>query len=253
MPRLPRFKRSTPPSPAAPRVLPDGQRVYAIGDIHGRSDLLDRLMSAIDTDDRERGATHTTCVFLGDLTDRGPDSRGVIERAIRYASQNSCIFVMGNHEEVLINAWEGDLAAARLFHRIGGRATLLSYGIDAATYDAADFEQLARLIADTVPAEHIAFLRRFRDSWRCGDYLFVHAGVRPGVGIEQQSAEDMRWIRARFLDDGRDHGALVIHGHSIEAEVAERANRIGIDTGAYGSGVLTAIGIEGSERWYLSS
>ena len=254
MPRLSLFRRA--PTPVVrPRALPDGTRIYAIGDIHGRDDLLGALLESIAHDDLERGDAHTTIVFLGDLVDRGPDSRGVIERAMQQAALGTCIFLMGNHEEVLINAWEGDPAAVRMFHRMGGGATLASYGVDPETYDAADFAELPRLIADAVPVEHIAFLRCFRDCWRCGDYVFVHAGLRPGVAIEQQVPQDMRWIRDRFLADGRDHGAVVVHGHSMVrgVEVEERSNRIAVDTGAYRTGVLTALGLEGSTRWTLST
>ena len=251
MARLSLFTRKLPPPPV--RALPPSERIYAIGDIHGRSDCLDTLIAAIDADDAARGPARTTVVFLGDLTDRGPDSKGVIERLIGYEKTRRCVFLMGNHEEVLINAWEGDDSSTRLFHRIGGRATMLSYGMNAVDYDTADIAELTALIGDHVPMAHIAFLRRFEDYHRAGDYLFVHAGIKPGVEIERQSPIDMRWIRDKFLDDTREHGALVVHGHSIAPGVDENPNRVGIDTGAYDSGVLTAIGIEGTQRWYLSS
>lgn len=236
-----------------PRTLPPGERVYAIGDIHGRSDCFDLLMSKIDADDAARGAAKTTIVLLGDLVDRGPDSMGVIERAEAMRTEYRCVFLMGNHEEIFIKAWEGDPASARLFHRIGGRETLLSYGVSEDDYDSADFDRLVELLRTHVPADHIAFLRRFRDTYAVGDYLFVHAGVRPGTPIDAQDANDMRWIRDKFLDDTRDHGAMIVHGHSVTAAVDEQLNRIGIDTGAYASGRLTALGLEGTERWFLSS
>lgn len=241
--------------PVPPRVhrLPDGQRVYAIGDIHGRRDCLDALLVKIADDNTARGAAQTSIVFLGDFVDRGPESRGVIERGMQLAATRECRFLMGNHEEVFIKAWEGDLASARLFHRIGGRETLLSYGVNEATYDAADFEKLVDLLGTHVPAEHIAFLRRFDDTYAAGDYLFVHAGIRPGRPIDEQDPSDMRWIRDRFLDDTRDHGMMIVHGHTVTPEVENLPNRIGIDTGAYASGKLTALGLEGAERWFLSS
>ncbi len=238
---------------ATPREVAAGERIYAIGDVHGRRDCLDDLLVRIGEDDRARGPSRTTLVLLGDLVDRGPESRGVIERLSQLAKLRPCVFLMGNHEEVFIDAWEGDEAAARLFHRIGGRETLLSYGVTVADYDAADFERMIVLLATHVPAEHIAFLRSFRDTYRSGDYLFVHAGIRPGVPVDEQRPTDMRWIRDKFLDDPRDHGVVVVHGHSITAEVEERPNRIGVDTGAYASGKLTAVGLEGSERWFLST
>ncbi len=240
---------------APPRVnrLPDGQRVYAIGDIHGRRDCLDVLLERIGEDDKARGAAKTTLVFLGDLVDRGDDSRGVVDRAMKLSDALDCKFLMGNHEEVFVKAWEGDMPSARLFHRIGGRETLISYGVDEATYDAADFGTLIELLGRHVPADHIAFLRRFDDTYAAGDYLFVHAGIRPGRAIEEQDPADMRWIRDRFLDDPRDHGMMIVHGHTVTPEVEDLPNRIGIDTGAYASGKLTALGLEGAERWFLSS
>ena len=153
----------------------------------------------------------------------------------------------------MIRAWEGDRKAAGLFHRVGGRETLLSYGVTEIEYDACDLGDLADLIGKYVPVEHIAFLRKFVDQWQCGDYLFVHAGIRPGVPLDEQRDSDLRWIRREFLDDPRDHGVMVVHGHSITEAVDEQPNRIGIDTGAFASGKLTALGIEGTEKWVLST
>ncbi len=234
-------------------ALPAGERIYAIGDIHGRVDCLDELLALIAADEAQRGPSQTSLVFLGDLVDRGDHSRAVIERAISVASERPCRFLMGNHEEIFIKAWEGDMASLRMFHRIGGRETLLSYGVKPYAYDSADFEMLASLLAAHVPADHIAFLRRFEDCYARGDYLFVHAGIRPGTPIAEQDPTEMRWIRDKFLDDARDHGMMVVHGHSIVTEVEERPNRIGIDTGAYASGQLTAVGIEGTTHWFLST
>ncbi len=233
--------------------LPQGQRVYAIGDIHGRLDLLDELLADIEIDDEVRGATDTTLVFLGDLVDRGPDSCGVVDRVMRLAGTRKTVLLMGNHEEILIRTWEGERRAAGLLHRVGGRETLMSYGISEMEYEACDLSDLTQLVADRVPAEHIAFMRGFIDQWQCGQYLFVHAGIRPGLPLEDQKPSDMRWIRNEFLDDTRDHGVMIVHGHSITEAVEERPNRIGIDTGAFASGRLTAIGIEGTERWFLTT
>jgi serine/threonine protein phosphatase 1 len=233
--------------------IPAGKRFYAIGDIHGRRDCLDLLLTRIDDDDRVRGPADTTLVFLGDLVDRGPDSRGVIERSIAVAATRQTVFLMGNHEEILIRAWEGDRRATALFHRVGGRETMISYGLAAAAYDAIDMAELTVELDRRVPRDHIAFLRGFADSHSCGDYLFVHAGIRPGVPIDAQQPADLRWIRSEFLNDRRDHGPMIVHGHSITEAVDEQANRIGIDTGAFASGKLTAIGLEGASRWFLSS
>ncbi len=247
------FKRlfSKAPAPAT-RSMPPGERAYAVGDIHGRLDLLEQLLDQIAADDADRGPAKTTIIFLGDLADRGPESRGVIERLMAFQqAQPTAIFLAGNHEELLIRLWEGERAMASTFNRAGGRETLMSYGVSAETYDSWDLDDVTAAAARLVPKAHIDFLRRFKDWHQLGDYLFVHAGIRPGIHIEDQDVTDLRWIRADFILSKADHGALVIHGHTITSDVDEQPNRIGIDTGAYNSGVLTAIGLEGTDRWYL--
>ena len=234
--------------------VPDGRRVYAVGDIHGRLDLLERLLAAIARDDARRGPADTVVVFLGDLVDRGPDSRGVVERLIDYGrGPTAARFLMGNHEEVFLRALEGDLRAMRLLVRIGGRETVLSYGVSEAEYRGLDFEDLAPLLREKVPAEHVRFLAGFERSIEVGDYLFVHAGIRPGIPLDQQSGSDLRWIRDDFLHCRDGFGKIVVHGHSVTAEGDVRPNRIGIDTGAYASGRLSALGLEGDGRWFLST
>ena len=240
-------------APRAHRV-PEGQRVYAIGDIHGRLDLLEQLLAVIEGDDARRGAAKTTMIFLGDLVDRGPDSAGVVERLLHF-SRGAVVtrFLMGNHEEVFLRAVKGDTRALRLLIRIGGRETIFSYGVSREDYRNLDFEDLAALLRDKVPAEHVEFLSTFERSIEIGDYLFVHAGLRPGVAIADQSVSDLRWIRDDFLRHRESFGKLVIHGHSITDEADIRSNRIGIDTGAYSTGRLTAIGLEKDLRWFLST
>jgi serine/threonine protein phosphatase 1 len=247
-----KFFARAEPEPRA-HALPAGERVYAIGDIHGRRDCLDQLLGMIDADDAARGRADTMLVFLGDLVDRGADSRGVVERTMHIAQSPKTILLMGNHEEILIRAWEGDRKASGLFHRVGGRETMLSYGVTEAEYDACDLANLAELVGDRIPINHIAFMKNFIDFWQCGDYLFVHAGVRPGIPLDEQRPSDLRWIRREFLEDDRDHGAMIVHGHSITEEVDVQPNRIGIDTGAFASGKLTALGIEGTETWVIST
>jgi serine/threonine protein phosphatase 1 len=240
--------------PTRSHCLPDGVRAYAVGDIHGRLDLLDRLLDDIAADDERRPAAATQLVFLGDLIDRGPDSAGVVERLLGFSRRQAPVrFLMGNHEEVFLRVLAGDVRAMRFLLRIGGRATVMSYGFEPEEYASLDFEGLTARLIERVPAEHVAFLQSFEEMIELGDYLFVHAGIRPGVDLAGQQAADLRWIRDDFLDCRDDHGKLVIHGHSITDEVDVRANRIGIDTGAFESGRLTAIGLEGSERWFLST
>jgi serine/threonine protein phosphatase 1 len=237
----------------APLAIPPGRRIYAIGDIHGRLDLLDRLLEMIDRDDRARGGSSTELIFLGDLIDRGPDSRGVVERLMALAETRPVRFLMGNHEEVFLRALEGDLKALRFLIRIGGRETLFSYGITEEDYRDLDYDDLMGVVRAAVPASHIAFMAAFEHWIEAGDYLFVHAGLRPGVALEQQKTADLRWIRDDFLRHQASFGKVVVHGHSISDDIDERSNRIGIDTGAFASGKLTAIGLDGDERWYLST
>lgn len=235
--------------------VPDGIRVYAIGDIHGRLDLLEELLVRIAADDgaRTKGVA-TQYVFLGDLIDRGPDSKGVVERLMALApGRRDVRFLMGNHEQVFLRAMSGDRRALRFLIRIGGRETLLSYGITDEDYRLLDFEELAVLAAKKVPAEHLAFLGGFENWVAIGDYLFVHAGLRPGVALEEQDQADLWWIRDEFLSHRESFGPIIVHGHSITEDVDVRPNRIGIDTGAFATGRLTAIGLEGAERWFLST
>lgn len=234
--------------------MPAGERVYAIGDIHGRDDLFAQLLDRIAADDAARGPARTTLILLGDLVDRGPDSRGVVERAMQLQRGPMQLrWLVGNHEEIFLDALRGDPQLLRFFHRVGGEATLLSYGIDAMAYRTASFEELAPLLEGLVPDAHRSFLGGGEDMIRIGDYLFVHAGIAPDVPLDQQRIADLRWIRQRFLDDERDHGVVVVHGHSTVEEVDQRPNRIGIDTGAYRTGVLTAVGLEGDQRWLLDT
>lgn len=247
------FKPAAKPQVAIHSV-PADQRLYAIGDVHGRLDLLDRLIDQIDRDDAARGPADTWLIFLGDLVDRGPDSYGVVDRLLRLKQSDRNVRVlMGNHEEVFLLAARGDVQALRLFLRIGGKETVLSYGVSRDDFNQADFERLAALLSEHVPAEHIAFLESFEQLIEVGDYLFVHAGIRPGIAIGDQEHSDLRWIRGDFLNHSGSHGKMVVHGHSITPSVDVQANRIGIDTGAYASDRLSAIGLQGSERWFLST
>lgn len=240
---------------AAPAAIPDGQRVYAIGDIHGCDDQLADLLGKIDADDRERGGDPALLVFLGDLVDRGPKSAEVVQRLIELqATRGNCRFLSGNHEEVFVRALSGDLRTLRFFIRIGGDATLKSYGISESEYRDADFADLMALAQRQVPSAHLAFIDSFEQIIRIGDYVFVHAGIRPDVALDEQKTSDLRWIREEFLEVD-DYGVegVVIHGHTIFDTVSYGRNRIGIDTGAYAGGPLTALGLEKSERWILQT
>ena len=244
-----------PASPAGPLpAIPPGHRVYAVGDVHGRLDLLDRLLARIDANDALRPRAATTIVFLGDLVDRGPESAAVIDRVLELRDEGRDVrCIMGNHEETFLAALDGKENALRFFIRIGGQETILSYGVSEDAYLAADYDELAALLAARVPPAHRAFLEAMERYVEFGDYLFVHAGIRPDVPLAEQSGTDLRWIRTRFLDHPGDHGRMVVHGHTITPQVDERPNRIGIDTGAYRTDRLTALGLEGTARWRLDT
>ncbi|MDE2596481.1 MAG: serine/threonine protein phosphatase [Sphingomonadales bacterium] len=239
----------------SPRMLasvPDGQRVYAIGDIHGRLDLLRGAISAIEADDASRGAADTTVILLGDLIDRGPDSAGVIAEARAWASRRKVRMIAGNHEEMFLDSFEKK-DVMRHFLRYGGRETLLSYLIDPAAYNAATIEETQALAKAAVPQADIDLMHAMEDRIAIGDYLFVHAGIEPGVPADRQKTSDLRWIRQRFIESKEDHGAIVVHGHTIFETTDVRPNRIGIDTGAYESNLLTALGLEGTSRWLIET
>jgi serine/threonine protein phosphatase 1 len=248
------FKRRQDTDAPIP-TIPEGQRVYAIGDIHGRLDLLDDLLARIDADDAARPTAATTLIFLGDLVDRGPESAGVVENLRQRAAAGGDVrFLLGNHEEVFLHALRDDkLEALKFFCRIGGRETILSYGIDPDDYDSMDYPELRSALTRLVPEQHLAFLETFEDQIVVGDYLFVHAGIRPGVALDAQRPRDLRWIREPFLDHAAPHPNFVVHGHTITADVDMRSNRIGIDTGAYASGRLTALGLQTTDRWVLNT
>lgn len=242
------FSRTSVPS--APR----GHRAYVVGDIHGRLDLLEEALQQIEADNSSRGKARTSIIFLGDLIDRGPQSAGVVERLCRYQPVfGQTAFLLGNHEEVFLRVLEGDQAFLRQWLTFGGAECLSSYGLDPAQIRRADATRAVEIINETVPKDHVRFLRGFADSISFGSYLFVHAGIRPGVALADQVQADLRWIRSPFLEHQGDHGHVVVHGHTISEEVERFPNRIGIDTGAYRTGILTVLGLEGADSWLLQT
>jgi serine/threonine protein phosphatase 1 len=251
--RMPFLKRTEEPlSRLATARVPEGQRVYAIGDVHGHFDLLIALLKRIKTDSEQRPKAETHIVLLGDLIDRGPHSAQVIEYLRTYRDDFATFhFVMGNHEEAMLESLAGEVPLEEIgWLEFGGLETMLSYGADPLLL-AANSSDTTAALRRFVPRIHLEFLGTFVDRVRIGDYLFVHAGIRPGVPIDLQDSRDMRWIRQAFLDDDGDHGVVVVHGHTITAEPDIRHNRIGIDTGAYRSGLLTALALEGGDRWLM--
>lgn len=244
----------TGPRRASRRVtatVPEGVRVYAIGDIHGRRDLLDELLAAIEVDCATTLA-QIQIVFLGDYVDRGPDSAQVIDRLVTAPPDfAACRFLAGNHEAAMAAVLDGDSSLMPQWLEYGGAATLESYGVNRREIAAGGLvldEALAR-----VPAAHRDFLGGLEDTAVIGDYVFVHAGIRPRVALARQDRRDLLSIRDEFLDDERDYGFMVVHGHTVTEAVEVRRNRIGIDTGAYQSGCLTALALEGTERYLLQT
>ena len=244
------FPRRPRPAPA----VPAGYRVYAVGDVHGRDDLLAELLGRIEADQAARGGAETVIVFLGDLIDRGPASAAVVERLRTFAPEwAKTVFLAGNHEEVLLRLLDGDDRLIADWLRFGGTECCASYGLDAAVLRRMGTRRAGEAIRAAVPKPHVDFLRGFDDTLRIGDYLFVHAGIRPGLPLTSQAQSDLRWIRQPFLSDRSDHGFIVVHGHTISEGIDEAANRVGIDTGAYRSGVLTAFCADGSQRWFIQT
>ncbi|MFP4126356.1 MAG: metallophosphoesterase [Alphaproteobacteria bacterium] len=239
-----------------PPRLPAGERVYAIGDVHGRLDLLEE-MDALIARDRQTFATRGVVqrIYLGDYVDRGPDSRGVVEhlcRARRGAVPPICL--MGNHDWWLSDYLEGGDAAPAWLGS-GGDATLASYGVAElpAFDDRAAWTRLRTRLRRQVPAEHRRFFNSLERMVRRGDYLFAHAGIRPGLPLDQQETRDLLFIREPFLSAGDDLGVVVVHGHTVVEQPVVRGHRIGIDTGAYWTGRLTTLVLEDDTHRFLTT
>lgn len=224
------------------------RRCYAIGDVHGCLAELDVLLHAIEADMAARAPKETHIVFLGDLVDRGPESRGVVERVRALADGDlSVLLIKGNHEEMLLRGLSGEPELLPKWLDYGGRACMASYGVPVSSLEGEAPETLEAVFHQAIPRAHLDFLDAGLDQIRFGDYLLVHAGVRPGLPLDRQSPRDLRWIRDEFLSSTADFGACIIHGHSIEPEIVIRPNRIGIDTGAYETGILSAVRLEDEE------
>jgi len=237
------------------RTLPKteaGDRIYAIGDIHGRFDLLQQMMEKISEHNTSLGnKANLNIIFLGDLIDRGPDSMKVLDYLFQLQRRAKTVFVLqGNHEEVFLQALQGDLRVLRDWLSYGGAQMLQSMGVKAPGPDE-DLEQCLIAMRQAVSPQMVGWLRRLPLSAQSGDYFFCHAGVRPGVPLKRQTREHLLWIRDEFLESTADHGAVIVHGHTIRPNIDMRENRIGIDTGAYLHGVLTAIYLEGDKREIL--
>ncbi len=249
-------KRQARAVSCAPARTPEATRVYAVGDIHGRADLVGRMHKMIRDDAATAAGVRKVVVYLGDYVDRGLFSREVIDLLLdRPLAGFEAVHLKGNHEELML-AFLDDIQVGPTWLMNGGNATLRSYGVDTTVFDYDDAKGLEALQAEigaALPKRHLDFLNSLDLSHVEGDYLFVHAGVRPGVALDRQRAEDLMWIRAEFTESAADHGKVVVHGHTISWEPEPRDNRIGIDTGAFASGVLTCLVLEGEERQFLTT
>lgn len=247
---LRREPKTSAPQPSGALATPEGVRLYAIGDVHGQARMLDAVLDFVAADATAHAGQRAIAVLLGDYVDRGPDSRGVLERLSRLTpGAVEWVFLSGNHEAAMLAflerphdnvAWLG----------FGGTETLASYGIIAPPPPLSPqrVQHCRDALAEALPPHHLAFLKALRTLYMCGDYAFVHAGVRPGVALERQHPEDLQWIREEFIDTPYWHGKCVVHGHTIEAEPVLLPWRIGIDTGAYAGGDLCCLILAGHEQ-----
>lgn len=242
--------------PCGPFEVPDGFRVYAVGDIHGRADLLQRLHGAVAEDSRVQPAENNLIVYLGDYLDRGFHVRETLDELVTGPPEGfRARYLRGNHEQLFLDFLK-DPSVLRLWLDLGGQATLMSYGIRPPSgfgLRPGLAAEVRRELLEAMPGDHIAFLNSLEPFFHFGDYFFVHAGIRPGIPGELQRPEDLYWIRDDFLFSSEDFGFRVVHGHTIDEQAREHPNRVGIDTGAYATGVLTCAVLEGGRLRYLST
>lgn len=230
-----------------------GERIYAIGDVHGCVDQLDQIWRLITAHGAARPAPQTMhIIFLGDIVDRGPDTRGALQWIDRLRHEvPGIVTLMGNHEEMLLRSCERDPMMFVNWLRNGGAEAAESFGLP--PFDAGDTGRYIEALRAAVTPEWIEWIRSWPLTATSGDYFFCHAGVKPGVALRKQQRRDLLWVREEFLDDPRDHGAVIVHGHTISPSVEMPGNRIGVDTGAYATGVLSAVYLEDSKVEVLAT
>ena len=233
--------------------VPSGQRIYCIGDIHGRLDLLQQLHELISVDAFDFSGAKTL-VYLGDYIDRGEQSKEVIDVLLQEPLAGfKPVHLLGNHEQTLLDFLQHPWAVAAWL-TYGGRATLHSYGVSATIEPSrSDLDDLRDDLEHRLPQSHLEFYQQLSPMHLVGSYCFVHAGIRPGIHLQQQRNEDLLWIREDFTESHATHEHIVVHGHTITPEVERRHNRIGIDTGAFSTGVLTCLVLEGAEQRVLQT
>jgi serine/threonine protein phosphatase 1 len=246
------FNRFLSKKRSLPKV-PQGTRVYAVGDIHGRMDLLEKLLVQIKTHAGQE-KRQNSLVFLGDYVDRGPQSKDVVDYLMRMQWPGwDIVYLRGNHDQAVLDFLE-DASFYRAWREFGAAETLLSYGVTPPRFDAEGaFAKAHDDFLRKCPESHVEFLRSLPFFHIVGDYMFVHAGVRPGIALDRQSPEDMMWIREEFLFSDLRLDKVIVHGHSPSERPVLRANRIGVDTGAYATDCLTAVVLEGEECTFLST
>jgi serine/threonine protein phosphatase 1 len=228
---------------------PNGMRIYAIGDIHGCDSMLADVHDRIEADIADLTPPDHRIIHIGDYCDRGPDSAGVIARLARMTEDDDRVICLrGNHDQLLLDFLSDPERHADMFLGNGGDATLASYNVPVGAYEPSE---LSAALNEMLPAADRAFLNALPLHAEFGDYLFVHAGIRPGVPLEAQKPEDLLWIRDEFLLDKRDHGLVVVHGHTAQEEPETRPNRINIDSGAVFGGPLTCVVLEDAEYRFL--
>lgn len=224
---------------------PDGLRLYAIGDVHGCLGLLEAMHAKIEGDIEKAKPADWRIIHLGDYVDRGPDSKGVLDRLVaRQKADPRFVTLAGNHDTAFIDFLQQPTRRG-LFANYGGVDTARSYGIDMQFGDEAAFLREHERLVDAVPPEHVELLLTLSFSTSFGDFFFCHAGIRPGVSLERQSPDDLLWIRGEFLGSPVLHPKVIVHGHTPVPAPELRPNRIGIDTGAFQTGVLSAVMIDG--------
>jgi serine/threonine protein phosphatase 1 len=230
----------------AAAALPPGVRIYAIGDIHGRADLLRTLLVKVDADRKSRPVERAIAVFLGDYIDRGPCSKDVLDVLLDYRANFETVFLKGNHEKFAVDFLQ-NASVLETWRSCGGIETLLSYGLKPHFSSSVDERlKLSRELAERMPAEHLSFLTSLQLYFQCGGFLFVHAGIRPKVRLRDQQEKDLLWIRDEFLEYEKPFELFVVHGHTPVHAPVMRSNRLNIDTGAFATGCLTCVAIEGS-------
>jgi serine/threonine protein phosphatase 1 len=224
--------------------MAEGIRAYAIGDIHGCIAAFDALLEVIAADRQAYGGLRHHLILLGDLIDRGPDSRAVVERCLSLKDEfDDFTLILGNHEHALIEGLRTRSQLLRAWLHHGGVECAASYGISPSDLHGASGEQIASLLRYNIPKNHLDFLATAQPSLTLGDYFFVHAGVRPGRPLDKQERDDMLFIREPFLNYAKPYEKIIVHGHTISEEVELESNRIGLDTGSYASGKLSAVAL----------